>query len=282
MNDDRARREGRLAGKVAWVTGSSRGIGRVVADHLAGLGARVVVHGTTPHSTRAFNEAESLDAVTSAIAEAHGADVLAVHGDLASADTVREICASIRDRFGRIDILVNNAGGDIGAQGAMGEKAGKPVVNDALGVSVADVRTVLERNLLTCILVCREVAPEMMARGRGWIVTIGSIAGLGGHRSEVIYGTAKAAVHEYTRCLAAQLRPHGVYANVIAPGEIITARFVASRPTREERKTREGALTRYGWPEEVARTVEFLVTPDSSYISGQVLRVDGGAQLFPA
>ena len=282
MNDDRARREGRLAGKVAWVTGSSRGIGRVVADHLAGLGARVVVHGTTPHSTRAFNEAESLDAVASAIAEAHGADVLAVHGDLASADTVREICASIRDRFGRIDILVNNAGGDIGAQGAMGEKAGKPVVNDALGVSVADVRTVLERNLLTCILVCREVAPEMMARGRGWIVTIGSIAGLGGHRSEVIYGTAKAAVHEYTRCLAAQLRPHGVYANVIAPGEIITARFVASRPTREERKTREGALTRYGWPEEVARTVEFLVTPDSSYISGQVLRVDGGAQLFPA
>ena len=282
MNDDRARREGRLAGKVAWVTGSSRGIGRVVADHLAGLGARVVVHGTTPHSTRAFNEAESLDAVASAIAEAHGADVLAVHGDLTSEDTVREICASIRDRFGRIDILVNNAGGDIGAQGAMGEKAGKPVVNDALGVSVADVRTVLERNLLTCILVCREVAPEMMARGRGWIVTIGSIAGLGGHRSEVIYGTAKAAVHEYTRCLAAQLRPHGVYANVIAPGEIITARFVASRPTREERKTREGALTRYGWPEEVARTVEFLVTPDSSYISGQVLRVDGGAQLFPA
>ena len=282
MNDDRARREGRLAGKVAWVTGSSRGIGRVVADHLAGLGARVVVHGTTPHSTRAFNEAESLDAVASAIAEAHGADVLAVHGDLASEDTVREICASIRDRFGRIDILVNNAGGDIGAQGAMGEKAGKPVVNDALGVSVADVRTVLERNLLTCILVCREVAPEMMARGRGWIVTIGSIAGLGGHRSEVIYGTAKAAVHEYTRCLAAQLRPHGVYANVIAPGEIITARFVASRPTRTERKTREGALTRYGWPEEVARTVEFLVTPDSSYISGQVLRVDGGAQLFPA
>ena len=282
MNDDRARREGRLAGKVAWVTGSSRGIGRVVADHLAGLGARVVVHGTTPHSTRAFNEAESLDAVASAIAEAHGADVLAVHGDLASEDAVREICASIRDRFGRIDILVNNAGGDIGAQGAMGEKAGKPVVNDALGVSVADVRTVLDRNLLTCILVCREVAPEMMARGRGWIVTIGSIAGLGGHRSEVIYGTAKAAVHEYTRCLAAQLRPHGVYANVIAPGEIITARFVASRPTREERKTREGALTRYGWPEEVARTVEFLVTPDSSYISGQVLRVDGGAQLFPA
>ena len=273
---------GRLSGKVAWVTGSSRGIGRVVADHLASLGAKVAVHGTTPTSTRAFNEAESLDAVAAAIAEAHGADVLAVPGDLTSETVVKEIVARIRDRFGRIDILINNAGGDIGSQGTGGERAGKPVVNDAVNVSLEDVRTVLDRNLMTCILVCREVCPEMMERNSGWIVTIGSIAGLGGHRSEVIYGTAKAAVHEYTRCLAAQLRPHGVYANVIAPGEIITARFEASRPTRDERKVHEGALTRYGWPEEVAKTVEFLVTEDSSYITGQVLRIDGGAQLFPA
>ena len=274
--------EKRLAGKVAWVTGSSRGIGRVVADHLASLGARVVIHGTTPTSTQAFNEAESLEAVANEIAAAHDAEVLAVHGDLTADDTVADLCARIRDRFGGIDILVNNAGGDIGSQGTGGERAGKPVVNDAVNVSLDDVRTVMDRNLMTCILVCRQVAPEMMARRSGWIVTIGSIAGLGGHRSEVVYGTAKAAVHEYTRCLAAQLRPYGVYANIIAPGEIITARFVASRPTREERKVRDGALTRYGWPEEVARTVEFLVTPDSSYISGQLLRVDGGAQLFPA
>ena len=271
----------RLAGKVAWVTGSSRGIGRVVADHLASLGAKVAIHGTTPTSTRAFDEAESLDAVADAIASAHNGEVFAVHGDLADPATVAELTASIRSRLGDIDILVNNAGGDIGAQGTGGERAGKPVANDALDVSLEDVRTVLDRNLMTCILVCREVAPAMRQRQQGWIVTIGSIAGLSGHPSEVIYGTAKAAVHEYTRCLAAQLRPHGVYANVIAPGEIITPRFVASRPTREERKVREGPLTRYGWPEEVARCVEFLVTEDSSYITGQVFRIDGGAQLFP-
>ena len=274
--------EQRLAGKVAWVTGSSRGIGRVVADHLARLGASVVVHGTTPVSTRAFDEADSLDAVAEAIAEGHGGEVLAVYGDLTSERVVKDVVAQIRARFGRIDVLINNAGGDIGSQGTGGERAGKPVVNDAVEVSIDDVRTVLERNLTTCILVCREVAPEMMQRNSGWIVTIGSIAGLGGHRSEVIYGTAKAAVHEYTRCLAAQMRPYGVYANVIAPGEIITPRFVASRPTKDERKVRTGALTRYGWPEEVARCVEFLVTEDSSYISGQIVRVDGGAQLFPA
>ena len=272
----------RLAGKVAWVTGSSRGIGRVVADHLASLGAKVAVHGTTPVSTRAFNEADSLEAVASAIAETNDADVLAVHGDLTDDATVKSLAAEIRERFGHIDILINNAGGDIGSQGTAGAKAGKPVENDAVNVSLEDVRTVLDRNLMTCILVCREVVPEMMERASGWVVTIGSIAGLGGHRSEVVYGTAKAAVHEYTRCLAAQLRPYGVYANVIAPGEIITARFEASRPTRDERKVHEGALTRYGWPDEVAKAVEFLVTPDSSYISGQILRIDGGAQLFPA
>ena len=274
--------EGRLAGKVAWVTGSSRGIGRVVADHLASLGAAVAINGTTPVSTRAFNEAESLQAVADEIARAHDADVLPVAGDLTDEQVVKDLTAQIRERFGHIDILVNNAGGDIGSQGTSGERAGKPTVNDAIDVSMADVRTVLERNLMTCILVCREVVPEMIERKSGWIVTIGSIAGLGGHPSEVIYGTAKAAVHEYTRCLAAQLRPHGVYANVIAPGEIITARFVASRPTRDERKVREGALSRYGWPEEIARCVEFLTTEDSSYITGQIFRIDGGAQLFPA
>ncbi|MXY52906.1 MAG: SDR family oxidoreductase [Gammaproteobacteria bacterium] len=273
---------GRLQGKVAWVTGSSRGIGRVVAAHLAGLGAKVVVHGTTATSARALGEADSLQAVADEIARDTGAEVFAAPADLTSEQAVRDVVAKIRDRFGRIDILINNAGGDIGTKGVTGERAGKPVVNDGVAVSLEDVRIVLDRNLMSCILVCHEVVPEMIERNAGWIVSVGSIAGLSGHPSEVIYGTAKAAMHEYTRCLAAQLRPHGVYANVIAPGEIITARFVASRPTREDRKVTTGALTRYGWPEEIARTVEFLVTDDSSYITGQVLRVDGGAQIFPA
>ncbi|MCY3883503.1 MAG: SDR family NAD(P)-dependent oxidoreductase [Gammaproteobacteria bacterium] len=274
--------EQKLAGKVAWITGSSRGIGRVVADHLASLGANVAVHGTAPYSTRAFNEADSLAEVASEIAEQHKTEVIAVHGDLTDPNTVQSNYEEVCKKLGAVDILINNAGGDIGSTGTSGPNAGKPLVNDALDVSLEDVRTVLDRNLMSCILVCKAAVPRMIERNQGWIVTIGSIAGLTGHRSEVIYGTAKAAVHEYTKCLAAQLRPHGVYANVIAPGEIITARFVASRPTRDDRKVTSGALTRYGWPIEVAKAVEFFVTSDSSYVSGQVLRVDGGAQLWPA
>ena len=274
--------EKRLEDKVAWVTGSSRGIGRVIADHLADLGANLAVHGTSPTSTRAFNEAESLDAVAQAITAAHRSVVLPVWGDLTDAVTVKQTADQIRQKFGQIDILVNCAGGDIGSQGAMGENAGKPLSNDAVFIAVEDVRTVLDRNLMTCILCCREVAPEMIARKAGWIVNIGSIDGLSGHAQGVIYSSAKAAVHEYTRCLAAQLRPDNVYANAIAPGPIITPRFEASRPIDKAKKLTGGTLERYGWPIEIARTVEFLVTQDSSYMTGQVLRVDGGTQLWPA
>ncbi len=269
-----------LAGKTAFVTGSSRGIGRAIATHLATLGASVAIHGTTPTSARAFGEAESLEAVARAIEAESESKVVMAHGNLADPDIVHRLVGEVRAGLGHIDILVNCAGGDIGNAGTSAPMGGRPAANDAIGISYEDLRSVLDRNLMTCLLVCREVVPEMIQRRSGRIINIGSLAGLIGLETGVIYATAKAAVHEYTRCLAVTLRPHNVTANIIAPGEIATKRFVNSRTINEAKMVEAGTLDRYGWPIEIARVAAFLASEDAAYITGQVIRVDGGRQCF--
>jgi 3-oxoacyl-[acyl-carrier protein] reductase len=205
-----------------------------------------------------------------------------VPADLTRPDEVRAAVGRIRAEYGRIDVLVNNAGGDIGPAGATAPGGGRPPKNDGVFVALEDVRAVIDRNLLSCIYVCREVAPEMMERRAGRIVNLGSVAGLSGHAEGVMYAAAKAAVHEYTRCLAVQLRPYNVTVNCVAPGGTMTARFVATGQARPHGVERIGTLEGYGQPEDIARAVEYFVTDAGRHVSGQVLRVDGGAQTWPA
>jgi 3-oxoacyl-[acyl-carrier protein] reductase len=271
-----------LAGQVAWVTGSSRGLGRVMAVELCRMGAMVAVHGTRPDSPKSFGEGESMDQVARDIAAAAGGTTMPVWGDVTDEAEVKRMAESIRGRFSRIDILVANAGGDIGAAGTGVGRGGRPSPDDCIGIPLADIRAVIDRNLLSCILCCREVAPEMVARKGGRIITIGSIAGTFGRDDGAIYAVAKAAVHEYTRCLAVQLRPHNISVNCVAPGGTVTNRFLVIHEIESAKLVEGGTLDRYGRPHEIASVVAFLATDAGRFISGQVIRVDGAAQTWPA
>ncbi len=265
-----------LKGKIAWVTGSSRGIGRVLVERLCRDGAVVAVHGTRPDSPRAFGEGESMEQVARDIATAAGGEALAVWGDVTDEAEVARIAGEIRSAYGRIDILVNCAGGDIGAGGTDVGRGGRPEGDDCLNISVSDIRAVLDRNLLSCILCCREVAPEMRERRDGRIINIGSTAGTYGREAGAIYAVAKAGVHHYTRCLAFQLRPDNITVNCISPGGTVTQRFLTIHQIDDNRLVEEGTLARYGQPSEVAAAVAFIAAPESQYVSGQVIVIDGG------
>jgi 3-oxoacyl-[acyl-carrier protein] reductase len=222
-----------------------------------------------------------MEQVAREVAAEAGGSTLPIWGDVTDEAEVKRMADAVRARWGPIDILVANAGGDIGAGGTGVGRGGRPSPDDCVSIPLADVRAVLDRNLLSCILCCREVAPAMMARKRGRIITIGSIAGLFGRDDGAIYAVAKAAVHEYTRCLAVQLRPFNVPVNCIAPGGTVTNRFLVINPIEQEKLVEEGTLVRYGRPREVADVVAFLASEAGGFISGQVIRVDGGSQCWP-
>lgn len=261
---------GDLDGRVVLVTGSSRGLGRAYALRLAAAGAAVAVHDIAPDKPAEFGEGQSIEDTVAAI-RALGRRSLAVLGDVGNEADVRRMMDEVEAGLGPLDVLVNNAGGDIAAAGGR-----RPEPNDAVGVAAADVRAVIDRNLIGTILCCREAAPRMTGRRRGKIINISSMAGVQPTTEGVIYATAKAGIAFYTTCLAMQLRPFDVTVNAVAPGPTWTARFAATRSVpSEEGRSR---LQRIAHPEDLAKVVEFLAGPLSDYVSGQTIAVNGGAR----
>jgi 3-oxoacyl-[acyl-carrier protein] reductase len=262
-----------LHGRVALVTGSGRGLGRAIADHLARLGASLVVHDINHEAPAEFDEAPNLAAVAAAIAQ-HGNRTLALTADIADELAVSRLVETATAELGAIDILVNCAGGDIAARG------GKPKPNDALGIPMADVRALLDRNLIGTMIVSRAVCPSMIARRTGAVVNIASVAAHQGVTDGVAYAVVKAAIVQFTRCLAKDLRPHGVRVNAISPGPTMTARFLATRKIDPQQSDIRVPLERYGQPAEIADAVTFLCGDAARFVSGQVLCVDGGRALY--
>jgi 3-oxoacyl-[acyl-carrier protein] reductase len=251
-----------------------------MADHLCSMGAAVAVHGTRPDSPATFDEGVTMQQLADDIASKHDGQTLATWCDVTQPDEIQRVVDEIHEGLGAIDILVCCAGGDIGAGGTAVGKGGRPEGDDCLNISIDDMRSVLDRNLVGTILACRAVAPEMIERKGGRIITIGSIAGCFGRAYGAIYSVAKAAVHSYTRCLAEQLRPHNIPVNCVAPGGTVTERFLRIHEIHDERLIEEGTLDRYGRPHEVSGVVGFLCTSAADFVSGQVIRVDGATQTF--
>jgi NAD(P)-dependent dehydrogenase (short-subunit alcohol dehydrogenase family) len=254
-----------LAGKIAFVTGSGRGLGNTMAHRLAELGAHVAVHDLSVTDTAKYGESASLAEVVKAI-EAQGVKSVGVTGNIGDKAAVAKMKADIEAKLGEVEILVNCAGGDIGATG------NKPKPNNALDISFEDIKVLTENNLIGTMLVCQAFVPPMVKRGTGSVINIASAAAHMG---------CSPVVH-YTRCLAKELYHEGVRINAVSPGPAKTARFQATRVTDPEKmNAAKKSFDRYAEPAEIADAVAFLAGPRAKFINGQVIRVDGGLTLFP-
>jgi 3-oxoacyl-[acyl-carrier protein] reductase len=251
-----------LSGKVALVTGSSRGLGRVYASMLAEAGADVVIHDRNEEAAAEFGEALSGSAVAAEI-RALGRRSLFVAADLSDPRQVSGMVDRVLTDLGSIDILVNNAGGDIGAS------TPRPDPNDALDIDVGDIQSVVSRNLIATMYACKFVGRHMRERGSGRIINIGSGAGHAAVTEGIIYAAAKAAISHYTRCLAEQLRPFDVNVTCIAPPPTFTGRFLATRTVPSQEGL--GRLRRVAHPEDLGRIVLFLCSPLSEILTGETI-----------
>jgi NAD(P)-dependent dehydrogenase (short-subunit alcohol dehydrogenase family) len=247
-----------VSGRVAVITGSSRGIGKAVAERLAEHGAKVVI------SSR---KAAACQAVAEAINTARGAGTaLAVPANISSKDELVNLVSRTRETFGRIDLLVCNAATNV----HMGPMA--TIKDDQF-------RKILDNNILSNHWLIQLVAPEMIGRRDGAIVIVSSVGGLQGSALLGAYSLSKAADFQLARNLAVELGPHNIRVNCVAPGIIKTdfARALWQNPKIAQATEAVTPLRRLGEPDDVAGAVVFLCSPAGRYITGQNLVIDGGA-----
>ncbi|XOQ26723.1 MAG: 3-oxoacyl-[acyl-carrier-protein] reductase [Mitsuokella multacida] len=242
-----------LDGKAALVTGASRGIGRAIALRLASEGAKVAIN-------FAGNQ-KAAEEVKSEI-EANGGEAILVQANVADPAAVEAMFAKVVEAFGTVDILVNNAG----------------ITRDGLLMRMKDedFEAVIDTNLKGVFYCTKAAAKLMMKKRSGRIVNMSSVVGLIGNAGQTNYAASKAGVIGFSKSAAKELAARGITVNMVAPGFIDTDMTAVLPDKVKEAMVKEIPLRRMGRPEDVANAVLFLVSDCSSYITGQVINVDGG------
>ena len=243
----------KLDGKIALVTGASRGIGRAVALKLSAEGAKVAINfaGNLAKAEEVKSEIES-----------NGGEALLVQGNVADFNAVNEIVKKVVDAWGRIDILVNNAG----------------ITRDNLLLKMSEENfdEVIATNLKGVFNCTKAVTKLMMKQREGRIINMSSVVGLVGNISQANYSAAKAGVIGFTKSAAKELASRNVTVNAVAPGFIETDMTNSLSDSVKENLSKSIPMGRLGSPEDIASLVEFLVSDKAAYITGQVISVDGG------
>ena len=238
---------------LAIVTGGSRGIGRAIALCLAEEGAKVAVI----YAGNTAAAEETLQAITE-----KGGQAISIQCDVANEDAVNAMVKQVKEQFGSVDILVNNAG----------------ITRDGLlmRMRTADWQAVLDTNLTGTFFCTKAVTKIMMKQRSGAIVNLTSVVGLTGNAGQANYAAAKSGIIGFTKSVAKELASRGIRANAVAPGCIDTDMTAVLSVAVKEEMIKTIPLGRVAQPEEVAKAVLFLVSDYASYITGQVLNVDGG------
>lgn len=247
-----------LEGKVALVTGASRGIGKAIAEAMASAGAKVVV------SSRKL---EACEAVVAGIREA-GHEAMAVACNVSRPDEIDALVERVHEAWGRIDVMVLNA-------------AVNPYMGPLLEIGDDAWRKTLDANVGSVLQAARRVIPGMAERRDGAVIIISSIAGLKGSTQLGAYAVSKVADMQMARNLALEFGPHNVRVNCIAPGLVRTdmARALWEAPEKLERALRAYPIGRIGEPADIAGAALFLASPAGAFVTGQTLVVDGGSTI---